>query len=127
MPLNLVTYLSQLKAAQTESLLFIGRTPNYVCCWEDGMYLHPDYVTHQFAKLAATMGLGGLRFHDLRHTHATLLLASGESLRTISDRLGHSSVSITGDLYAHVISQTQIAAADRFDQLFQNGPSRISR
>lgn len=59
-------------------------------------------------------GVPRIRLHDLRHTHATLLLAAGLNAKVVSERLGHSSVSFTLDTYAHVIPGMQPDAAERF-------------
>jgi len=63
-----------------------------------------------------------IRLHDLRHTHATLLLADREPVKTVSERLGHASVAITLDVYGHVMPGDQRRAADRFAALI--GESR---
>jgi integrase len=59
-----------------------------------------------------------LRFHDLRHTAATLLLLAGENPKVVSERLGHATVTITRDTYSHVLPTMQKAAAARLDRLF---------
>ena len=67
-----------------------------------GSGLNPAYVSRHFAQLITKAGLPPIRLHDLRHTSASLGLASGESLLEVSRRLGHSSITITADTYAHV-------------------------
>ncbi len=67
-----------------------------------GHGLNPGWVSRRFVVVAAQAGLPPVRFHDLRHTSATLGLARGESLKEVSVRLGHSSVAVTGDLYVQV-------------------------
>ena len=62
-------------------------------------------------------GLPRIRFHDLRQTHATHLLAAGTNVRVVSERLGHASVPFTLDVYAHALPGQQVAAADPVDQL----------
>jgi integrase len=62
-------------------------------------------------------GLPVIRFHDLRHTHATLLLAAGENIKVVSERLGHASVNITLQVYAHVLPGMQKRAADTMQKL----------
>ena len=69
---------------------------------EDGMPLHPEFVTRRFGRLAAAADLPLIRLHDLRHTSASLGLAAGESLVEVQRRLGHSSITITADTYTHV-------------------------
>ena len=68
-----------------------------------GERLRGDVAYHQWLRLLARAGLGHLRLHDLRHGHATLLLAGGTPIRLIADQLGHASPSTTENVYAHVI------------------------
>lgn len=65
--------------------------------------LHPTPVSRHLADMAKTAGVPAIRFHDLRHSHATLGLAAGVPLKVMSERLGHASTQITSDLYQHVI------------------------
>ncbi len=69
---------------------------------EDGSRMRPDVVTHQFKRLIVRSGVREIRFHDLRCTSASLALAAGVAMKTVSERLGHSSMTITADLYTHV-------------------------
>ena len=82
----------------------------------DGSPLRPDAVTRACAKWAREAGLPALRLHDLRHTHATLMMELGINPKVVSERLGHASVGITLDLYSHVSPSLQAEAAQRFDQ-----------
>lgn len=75
----------------------------------------PDTVTYGFGKLAARLKLP-ITFHGLRHAHASLLLQRGVSLKIVSERLGHSSVAITGEVYSHVAPGMGKAAAQDFDR-----------
>jgi integrase len=94
----------------------------FVFVWDDGRHLNPDWVWHEFVRLADEAGLPRIRFHDLRHTHATLLLRAGVNPRVVSERLGHSSVAFTLDTYAHVLPGMQAAAADTFARLLRDAP-----
>jgi integrase len=71
----------------------------------------PNYVTLAFCRLRDRLGLDGLRLHDLRHASASLMLASGVDVRTVSGRLGHAHASTTLDIYAHMIHQADERAA----------------
>lgn len=82
----------------------------------NGSPLLPNSVTHAFAKIVRRAGLNGIRLHDLRHTHASLMLRQGVHPKIVSERLGHSSISITLDTYSHVLPGLQEAAALRFDE-----------
>lgn len=77
-----------------------------------GLYMDPSRVYKTFKKIVKQAGLrGDIRFHDLRHTNATLLIAKGVNMKTVSERLGHSSITITMDRYTHgVLEEDQKAA-----------------
>jgi integrase len=75
----------------------------------------PDEFSRAFASAMRRAGLGGVRFHDLRHTHATLLLRQGVHPKIVSERLGHATVSITLDTYSHVLPGMQEEAARKLD------------
>lgn len=91
-----------------------------VFCKIDGSPLHPDFFSQTFDRTVARLGMRRIRLHDLRHTHATLGLAAGVPPRVMSDRLGHSTVAFTQDVYMHVIPQMESDAADQIaDLIFQ--------
>ena len=74
----------------------------HVFTWEDGRMLAPDYVSKKFWKILDANGLPHIRFHDLRHTTASLLVANGYDLQHVADWLGHSDISTTANIYAHL-------------------------
>lgn len=82
-------------------------THGLVFTLEDGSGLHPDYLTRTFQSLAKRAGVPLVRLHDLRHTHATLLLAAGVPVKVVSERLGHSTVAFTMEVYQHVLPGMQ--------------------
>ena len=86
---------------------------------EDGSQITPIYISQQWGRLIAKTSLARLRFHDLRHAHATHMLANGVHPKIASERLGHSKVSITLDLYSHVIPGMQADAAATVDAALQ--------
>jgi len=94
---------------------------DFVFAHPDGTPLDPSTVSHAFAKVIRKAGLSPIRLHDLRHTHATLMLKAGVHPKVVSERLGHSSIRITLDTYSHVLPGLQEAAAQRFDDLLAPG------
>ncbi len=74
--------------------------------------LHPDTITNGFRRLCDRLGVDGVRLHDLRHLHATQLLAAGVPVRTVSGRLGHANASTTLNVYAHFLEASDRVAAD---------------
>jgi len=83
----------------------------------DGKLLLPDSVTHAWKSLANRIGLKGIRLHDARHTHASLMLKQGIHPKVVQERLGHASIKITLDVYSHVAPGIQRAAANKFDDI----------
>lgn len=83
----------------------------------NGTPLLPDSVTQAWRNLARRIGLKGLRFHDARHTHASLMLKQGIHPKIVQERLGHASIQITLDTYSHIIPGLQEIAANRFDDI----------
>jgi integrase len=82
-----------------------------------GKPLLPDTVSHAWNKLVKRTGLAGIRLHDARHTHASLLLKQSVHPKIVQERLGHATISTTLDLYSHVSPGLQEAAAIGFDKL----------
>jgi integrase len=81
-----------------------------------GAPIDPDRLTKEFAKVIKRAELPGSTFHSLRHIHASLLLAEGVNPKAISERLGHSKVSLTLDIYAHLLPGLQESAAVALDR-----------
>ncbi len=89
---------------------------NLVMCTEKGTPIHPRNLIRAFKELSEIAGLPKIRFHDLRHTHATLMIFQNEPMKLIADRLGHSKISTTMDTYGHLLPNMQRDASDRLDQ-----------
>jgi len=84
----------------------------------EGKPLLPNTVTHAWIKLVRRTGIKPIRFHDARHSHASLMLKQGTHPKIVQERLGHASIQVTLDTYSHVAPGLQEAAAARFDQAF---------
>jgi integrase len=82
----------------------------------DGSMLTPEAIRGRFDRLIARHGLPRIRFHDTRHTAATLMMAEGIHPKVVSERLGHSKVSMTLDRYSHVTPAMQREAAERMER-----------
>jgi integrase len=111
-----MTTLRALRARQAQDRLLAGAAytdHGLVFSHPDGSPLHPDTTSHNFVRRAAQLDLPPIRLHDLRHTWATLALETGIHPKVVQERLGHSNVSITLDLYSHVSPAMQSDAADR--------------
>jgi integrase len=98
------------------------RAAVYVFCDSEGNPLRKsNLINRSFRPLLTAAKLPRIRFHDLRHTAATLLLLAGENPKVVQERLGHATISITLDTYSHVLPTMQREAADKLDRLFQVG------
>jgi integrase len=84
----------------------------------DGSPVNPDSLSSAWRRLLQRHGLPPVRFHDLRHAHATVMLLQGVHPKVVSERLGHASVGITLDTYSHVLPSMQSQAVEAFDRLF---------
>ena len=115
-----VEVLQRHRAAQAEHRLRLGsafKNEEWVFCKDDGSHLSPTTLTRAFAAIRDELGLPPVRLHDLRHTHASLLLQAGVHLKVVQERLGHSTIAVTADTYSHVAAGLQRAAAEAFDQV----------
>lgn len=95
---------------------------DYVCVWPDGKLISPDYVTRHFPIVLKHNSLRSIRFHDLRHTCASLLVAAGIPMKMIQEWLGHSVYQTTANLYSHLAVDTKNTVAETLaGQLIGNG------
>ncbi|MBO7251996.1 MAG: site-specific integrase [Oscillospiraceae bacterium] len=85
---------------------------DYVCVDPMGRLLIPNYISGSFPKLLEKHGLRRIRFHDLRHSCASLLLSNGVPMKQIQEWLGHSDFSTTANIYAHLDYNSKMASAD---------------
>lgn len=99
-------------------------THGLVFTMPDGSPLDPDGVSQRFERHALASGQPRIRFHDLRHTHATLALMAGIHPKVVQERLGHSSITVTMDTYSHAIPAMQADAADRIAALVDAAVAR---
>lgn len=111
-----------LQLARDDALMFAD---------QEGRHLHPERFTRSFQgdvarcrKATGEETLPVIRLHDLRHTHATLMLAKGVPVTVVSERLGHASPVITLQVYAHVLPGSQRDAAELFASLVKGGDAR---
>ena len=88
-----------------------------VVCQPNGRPYHPDTLTFKFKKLLKRNGLRDIRFHDLRHTNASMMIASGIDIKVAQQRLGHADVTTTLNIYSHALKHANEAAAQTIDSL----------
>ncbi|MER9456984.1 tyrosine-type recombinase/integrase [Mesorhizobium sp. M0478] len=117
-----VAELKAHRAKQAEEQFRLGTRPDansFVVAQVDGEPLQPRSLTHEWVRVLGKTSLPRIRFHDLRHTHATQMLSAGIHPKIASERLGHSNIGITLDLYSHVMPGMQADAAEQVDVALQ--------
>ncbi|MGV8167500.1 MAG: site-specific integrase [Alkaliphilus sp.] len=103
---SLISELKKTMTKQKENKLWFGADyfeNDYVCVWENGKEINHNYITQAFRKSIMKLEIPHIRLHDLRHTHASLLLQKGIHPKIVQERLGHSKISITLDTYSHLL------------------------
>ena len=114
---RLLAYREQQEAAAEEAgELWAGH--NLINCDEIGRYRKPESTSNAFLRLTKRAGVRPLGIHALRHAHATILANRGWNAKIIQERLGHSTITTTMNIYAHVLPTTQQEAADSLSDLF---------
>ncbi len=88
-----------------------------VCVRSDGRVMKPDTLTNGFKRIARQCGILDIRYHDLRHTHASILLSDGAPVHVVQARMGHASIQTTVDIYGHVLSASDVEAGDKLDSI----------
>jgi integrase len=118
--------LKQHRARQIETKVKAGPSweeHDYVFCTLTGTHLRPNHVVDEFKKILKRAGLPAIRFHDLRHSTATLLLSLGVHAKVVQEMLGHTQISMTMDIYSHVLPSMQEDAVNRLNNLLKEGVS----
>ncbi|MFS0592533.1 site-specific integrase [Cytobacillus horneckiae] len=121
---DLIRVLKKQKVKQNIEKMKFGtvyKEHNMVFAQETGEFINPTAVNQLFTRFIKQSKLPYIRFHDLRHTHATILLQMGVNPKLVADRLGHSSVKITLDIYSHVLPEMQQNLTDQFSKAMKSG------
>jgi integrase len=120
LPEKTIQSLKKLKRrAENEKKLAGGSYTDYdlVVCTQLGTPLNPSNLRRSFNRLIKSADVPSIRFHDLRHTHSTMLISKGVNIKVVSERLGHSSIRVTLDVYSHVLPTMQDEAVRQIDLL----------
>jgi len=121
LPDFVINALKQHRVQQLELRLKAGadwQEQDYVFTGLKGGPLNPRYILKMFDRLLRNAGLPHMRFHDLRHSAATLLLSMGVNPKVVQEILGHSNISMTMDVYSHVLPSMHKEAMDKWDDAF---------
>ena len=120
LPAGMMALLEETRYYQEDAAAALGDrwrgTGRIVCAW-DGQPLHHDTPSKWFRKFADAHGFEGVRFHDLRHTHASILLANNIDAVAVASRLGHADASTTLRVYAHAIRRRDLESAATMQRL----------
>lgn len=122
-PEQLFEYLKYIKRRQCQLYAENHKTYNrkylkYICVDRFGNILQPDYVSKAFRKKADSLNLK-CRFHDLRHTCASLLYQNGVAMKSVSEWLGHSSTAVTDSIYIHLSFKDKESVADKLEEIIK--------
>ncbi len=120
-----VSHLRTWKACQAEEFekICIEQGPNTpACCSDTGDFMNPNNFSRWWRDFASAHGFEHLKLHELRHTQATQLLANGLDMKTVQRRLGHSSATLTLNLYAHTLPEMDEKEADCIGGLLSSEP-----
>jgi integrase len=119
---QVVAELRQHRTRQAEELLRLGVRPQrsqHVVAKEDGAPVQPRSLTHEWVRLLGVHGLKRIKLHNTRHSHASHMLASNVHPKIVQERLGHSSIAITMDIYSHAMPNMQQDAVALVDDALQ--------
>jgi integrase len=127
LPDSLVELLKAYRADQELLRVQLGVTldsDDFVFIRPDGSPINPNAVTLAFHRIIKKANIKKIRLHDLRHTHATMMLQANVNPKIVSERLGHANIGITLDIYSHVLPGMQEAAVEKFEKLFEPDKSQ---
>lgn len=116
---RIIQELKNYKQKQSIMRLQLGKKyykSNFVCVWKDGKPFNPSHISRAFSLRMEKYGLPKIRFHDLRHSNAALMIGQNVPMKGASERLGHSTITITNDLYGHVEKSVQQQIAETIDK-----------
>ena len=126
---KLAVFLQEYKTEKESFFLHLGRLPrpdDLIFASVEGKPIDPWVLSHNFARIVKRVGLENVRFHDLRHTFASLMLLRGAKPKVISEALGHSSVAFTMDVYSHIIEGMQQDAMMLLDGVLPEAKNGVS-
>lgn len=118
-PKTIMEYLHKIQEKQKDDKKYFGTNyfnGNFVCCKSDGTPISPHAWNKKFQRTLANAGFRRVRIHDLRHTNASLMILHNTPMKVVSERLGHSSIKITMDLYGHIYNEQQEEIACKLDE-----------
>lgn len=118
-----IEVMKQYKEWQDNYILEMGKNwkgTDRIFTADNGEHMNPSTCYKVFTKITKKYGLEHIRFHDIRHTTASMYISKGVPLKAVSERLGHSSINITSDIYTHTFESDKIKCANAFDEIMKN-------
>ncbi|MFI3326618.1 MAG: site-specific integrase [Clostridia bacterium] len=111
-------HLKALLVKREGNINFYGNTydrqyEDYICLFDDGRIISPNFITSKFPRILKTNNLRKIRFHDLRHSCASLLVSQGVQMKDIQVWLGHNNLATTADIYSHIDFKSKVAVGER--------------
>ena len=106
---------------QAENRRIFGKSyhnSDYIFVWQDGRLYRPGYITRAFQRVLKRHGLKKIRFHDLRHSTASILYDKGWGLKDVQEWLRHADIETTGNIYTHISLQRKQATAKDLEKTF---------
>lgn len=113
--------LLKLKEQQNENRRLCGKDyadSDYIFAWQDGTLYRPDYITRSFQRGLKNHGMPKMRFHDLRHSTASILYDKGWELKDIQEWLRHADIEITANIYTHISELRKLTSAKNLEKTF---------
>jgi integrase len=118
LPENVLAELKHWKTQQAQEKLLMGsgyQDQGFVFAWPDGRIVDPTTLSKHFLGLIRQHGIENIHFHSLRHSYASMLLKAGVHPKVAQENLGHSTISMTLDIYSHVAPELKVAAAQQIN------------
>ena len=119
---QVIQILKNLKEEQEQNRAFLGgayKETGYVFVWPDGRFFKPDYVSNEFKKVVENAGLPAMRFHDLRHSTASILFDMGWDIEKIKCWLRHADIDTTSNIYTHISKDRKKIMAQELKDLYE--------
>lgn len=121
-------HLEKVKQTQENNMKLFGNTyisNDFVCTWQNGEPLKPDYVTKAFPKLLKKNELRHICFHDLRHSCGSLLLEAGFTMKEVQEWLRHSNFNTTANTYVHCRRDSKQTIGNKLEEIFSNSETEL--